>query len=451
MVTQIKIKKGLDLKLKGEAQQLVVEPDTSEVYGLIPDDFYGITPKLAVKEGDAVKVGTVVFFDKTNPELKVVSPVCGTIKAVNRGERRKIMSIEIAASNTTTSEVFDKTDLAVVSKEELKSILLKSGMFAFFKQRPYDIVANPSINPKAIFISCFDSAPLAQDIDFILKDKAMDFHAGVKALSKISDVFLGTKPQSSDFFKSTKDAQITEFSGPHPAGNVGVQIHHISPINKGEVVWTISPMDVAMIGKFLQTGVLDFSRKVAVVGSEVVNPIYVNTVYGAGISSIVKQNTNTQNSLRYINGNPLTGSKTSSDGFLSAFAHQITIIPEGDDVHEMFGWIAPRFNQFSVSRSYFSWIKDLFVKNPYALDARIKGGERHMIASGEYDRVFPMDIYPEFLLKAILAGDIDKMEALGIYEVAPEDFALCEFVCSSKVEVQKVVRQGLDLLYNEMN
>jgi Na+-transporting NADH:ubiquinone oxidoreductase subunit A len=230
-----------------------------------------------------------------------------------------------------------------------------------------------------------------------------------------------------------------------------VQIHHISPINKGEVVWTISPMDVAMIGKFLQTGVLDFSRKVALVGSEVVNPVYVNTVYGAGISSIVKQNVNTQNSLRYINGNPLTGSKTSSDGFLSAFAHQITIIPEGDDVHEMFGWIAPRFNQFSVSRSYFSWIKDLFVKNPYALDARIKGGERHMIASGEYDRVFPMDIYPEFLLKAILAGDIDKMEALGIYEVAPEDFALCEFVCSSKVEVQKVVRQGLDLLYNEMN
>ena len=374
--------------------------------------------------------------------MKVVSPVCGEVKAVNRGERRKIMSVEIALSGEQNQEEID------APKEDVFKILLETGLFAFFKQRPYDIVADPNAMPKAIFISAFDSAPLAPDYDFVLADEKAYFQKGVDELAKLSEVYVGVRANS--IFADVQNAKVTAFDGPHPAGNVGVQINHLNPINKGEVVWVVNPADVAIIGKYFATGKLDFTRIVALAGSEVKNPCYVRAMLGAPISAVVNGNVNKDRTLRYINGNPLSGVQTAENAYLSAVAHQVTVIPEGDDVNEMLGWIAPRFSQFSVSRSYFSWLRNLFCKQGYTLDARVKGGERHMIMSGEYDSVLPMDILPEYLIKAIIAWDIDKMEALGIYEVAPEDFALCEFVDSSKLELQHIVRKGLDDLREEM-
>lgn len=441
-MNQVKLKRGLDIKLKGCAERKVVDAASCEVVALVPDDFYGIVPKLLVREGDAVKIGTPVFYDKNHPEVKVVSPVCGEVKAVNRGERRKIMSVEIALSGEQNQEEID------VPKEDVFKILLETGLFAFFKQRPYDIVADPNAMPKAIFISAFDSAPLAPDYDFVLADEKAYFQKGVDELAKLSEVYVGVRANS--IFADVQNAKVTAFDGPHPAGNVGVQINHLNPINKGEVVWVVNPADVAIIGKYFATGKLDFTRIVALAGSEVKNPCYVRAMLGAPISAVVNGNVNKDRTLRYINGNPLSGVQTAENAYLSAVAHQVTVIPEGDDVNEMLGWIAPRFSQFSVSRSYFSWLRNLFCKQGYTLDARVKGGERHMIMSGEYDSVLPMDILPEYLIKAIIAWDIDKMEALGIYEVAPEDFALCEFVDSSKLELQHIVRKGLDDLREEM-
>ncbi len=441
-MNQVKLKRGLDIKLKGQAEQKIAEAKACDVVALVPDDFYGIVPKLAVREGDAVKIGTPIFFDKNHQDVKVVSPVCGSVKAVNRGERRIIMSIEIAVSDSQ-----EQAEVSV-SKDDVFKVLLETGLFAFFKQRPYDIVANPDDMPKAIFISAFDSAPLAPNYDFVLADEKEYFQRGIDELAKLAEVNVGVRANS--IFADVKNAKVTAFDGPHPAGNVGVQINHVNPINKGEIVWVVNPADVAIIGKYFATGKLDFTRVVAVVGSEVKAPCYVKTILGAPVSSVVNGNIKSNRTLRYINGNPLTGVKTSAEGYLSAVAHQITIIPEGDDTDEMLGWIAPRFSQFSVSRSYFSWLRCLFCKQGYTLDARVKGGERHMIMSGEYDSVLPMDILPEFLIKAIIAWDIDKMEALGIYEVAPEDFALCEFVDSSKLELQNIVRKGLDDLRGEM-
>ncbi|MBE6313037.1 MAG: Na(+)-translocating NADH-quinone reductase subunit A [Bacteroidales bacterium] len=441
-MNQVKLKRGLDIKLKGCAERKVVDAASCEVVALVPDDFYGIVPKLLVREGDAVKIGTPVFYDKNHPEVKVVSPVCGEVKAVNRGERRKIMSVEIALSGEQNQEEID------APKEDVFKILLETGLFAFFKQRPYDIVADPNAMPKAIFISAFDSAPLAPDYDFVLADEKAYFQKGVDELAKLSEVYVGVRANS--IFADVQNAKVTAFDGPHPAGNVGVQINHLNPINKGEVVWVVNPADVAIIGKYFATGKLDFTRIVALAGSEVKNPCYVRAMLGAPISAVVNGNVNKDRTLRYINGNPLSGVQTAENAYLSAVAHQVTIIPEGDDVNEMLGWIAPRFSQFSVSRSYFSWLRNLFCKQGYTLDARVKGGERHMIMSGEYDSVLPMDILPEYLIKAIIAWDIDKMEALGIYEVAPEDFALCEFVDSSKLELQHIVRKGLDDLREEM-
>ena len=441
-MNQVKLKRGLDIKLKGCAERKVVDAASCEVVALVPDDFYGIVPKLLVREGDAVKIGTPVFYDKNHPEVKVVSPVCGEVKAVNRGERRKIMSVEIALSGEQNQEEID------APKEDVFKILLETGLFAFFKQRPYDIVADPNAMPKAIFISAFDSAPLAPDYDFVLADEKAYFQKGVDELAKLSEVYVGVRANS--IFADVQNAKVTAFDGPHPAGNVGVQINHLNPINKGEVVWVVTPADVAIIGKYFATGKLDFTRIVALAGSEVKNPCYVRAMLGAPISAVVNGNVNKDRTLRYINGNPLSGVQTAENAYLSAVAHQVTVIPEGDDVNEMLGWIAPRFSQFSVSRSYFSWLRNLFCKQGYTLDARVKGGERHMIMSGEYDSVLPMDILPEYLIKAIIAWDIDKMEALGIYEVAPEDFALCEFVDSSKLELQHIVRKGLDDLREEM-
>ena len=305
------------------------------------------------------------------------------------------------------------------------------------------------VAPRAIFISAFDSNPLAPDFEYVLKGEEANFQTGLDALAKIAKTYLGISiKQKSTALTQAKNVTVTVFDGPNPAGNVGVQINHVAPVVKGETVWTIGAEAVIFIGRLFNTGRVDLTRTVAVTGSEVVKPAYCKLKVGALLTHVFAGNVTKDKELRYISGNVLTGKQVKPNGFLGAFDSQLTVIPEGDDIHEMLGWIMPRFNQFSVNRSYFSWL--MGNKKEYVLDARIKGGERHMIMSGEYDKVFPMDILPEFLIKAIIAGDIDRMEALGIYEVAPEDFALCEFVDSSKLELQRIVRAGLDMLRAEM-
>ncbi len=449
MANVIKLRKGLDINLKGKASQELMSVKEPGFYALVPDDFTGVTPKVVVKEQEYVMAGGPLFIDKNHPELKFVSPVSGVVTSVERGARRKVLNIVVEAAAEQDYEEFGKKDVNALNGESVKAALLEAGMFAFIRQRPYDVIADPTMYPKAIFVSAFDSNPLAPDFEFALKGEEANFQTGLDALSKMAKTYLSISvKQKAVALTQARNVTITAFDGPNPAGNVGVQINHISPVVKGETVWTIGAEAVIFIGRLFNTGRVDMTRKVAVTGSEVLKPAYCKLKVGALLTNVFSGNVTTGRDLRYISGNVLTGKKVNPNGFLGAFDSQLTVIPEGDDIHEMLGWIMPRFNQFSVNHSYFSWL--LGNNKEYVLDARIKGGERHMIMSNEYDKVFPMDIFPEYLVKAIIAGDIDRMEALGIYEVAPEDFALCEFVCSSKVEVQRIVRAGLDMLRAEM-
>ncbi len=448
MANLIKLRKGLDINLKGKAAVEVVAVKEPGFYALCPDDFTGVTPKVVVKEQEYVMAGGPLFIDKNHPEVQFVSPVSGVVTSVERGARRKVLSITVEAAQEQDYEEFGKEDVSKMDAVSVKAALLKSGMFAFIKQRPYDIVADPTVAPRAIFVSAFDTNPLAPDFELALKGEEANFQTGLDALAKIAKTYLSISVnQKAAALTQAKNVTLTVFDGPHPAGNVGVQINNIAPINKGETVWTIDPQAVIFIGRLFNTGHVDLTRLVAVTGSEVKKPSYCKLKVGALLTNVFAGNVSTDKNLRYISGNVLTGKQITANGFLGAFHSQVTVIPEGDDVHEMLGWIMPRFDQFSTSHSYFSW---LMGKKEYTLDARVKGGERHMIMSNEYDRVLPMDIMPEYLIKAIIAGDIDRMEALGIYEVAPEDFALCEFVCSSKMELQRIVREGLDMLRREM-
>ena len=449
MANVIKLRKGLDINLKGKAAEQVVAVKEPGFYSLVPDDFTGVTPKVVVKEQEYVMAGGPLFIDKNHPEVKFVSPVSGVVTSVERGARRKVMNIVVEAAKEQDYVEFGKMEPAKMNAQQVKEALLNAGLFAFIRQRPYDVIADPNVNPKAIFVSAFDSSPLAPDFELALKGEEANFQTGLDALAKMAKTYLSIHVnQKSAALTAAKNVEINVFDGPHPAGNVGVQINHLSPVVKGETVWTIGAEAVLFIGRLMNTGRVDFTRTVAVTGSEVLKPAYCKLKVGALLTDVFKGNVTAGKELRYISGNVLTGKKISANGYLGAFHSQLSVIEEGNDTHEMLGWIMPRFNQFSTSHSYFSW---LMGKKEYSFDARIKGGERHMIMSNEYDRVFPMDIFPEYLVKAIIAGDIDRMEALGIYEVAPEDFALCEFVCSSKVEVQRIVRAGLDLLRAEMN
>ena len=448
MANVIKLRKGLDINLKGKAPHEWLGVKDPGFYSLVPDDFTGVTPKVVVKEQEYVMAGGPLFIDKNHPELKFVSPVSGVVTSVERGARRKVMNIVVEAAAEQDYEEFGRKDPAQMTGEEVKDLLLRAGMFAFIRQRPYDVIADPTQQPKAIFVSAFDSSPLAPDFEFVLKGEEDNFQTGLTALSRMAKTCLGIRSsQSSKALTEAKHVDVNVFEGPHPAGNVGVQINHVAPIAKGETVWTLGAEAVIFIGRLMNTGRVDLTRAVALTGSEVLKPGYCKLKVGALLTNVFKGNVTTDKDLRYISGNVLTGKQVSPNGFLGAFHTQLTVIPEGGGTHEMLGWIMPRLDQFSTSHSYFSWLRG---KKEYVLDARVKGGERHMIMSNEYDRVFPMDIFPEYLVKAIIAGDIDRMEALGIYEVAPEDFALCEFVCSSKVEVQRIVRAGLDMLRAEM-
>ena len=440
MAKVIKLRKGLDVKLKGTAALETLPVKMSEEYALCPDDFCGVKPKPVVKEGDEVKVGDALFVDKLHPEVKFVSPVSGVVSQIERGDRRKLLSIRVKADGKQTAHKFEV-------KGDVKALMLESGLFGMMLQRPYAVVPNPEDKPKSLFVSAFNSMPLAQNFEYVLQGQEAEFQAGLTALSKLAPVYLGvSSKQTPKALLEAKDCVVNVFDGPAPAGNVGVQINHIDPVNKGEVVWTMAPEVVIMLGRLLKNGVVDFSRKIAVAGSEVKAPKYAQVIVGAKLGDILEGQIDKSANNRIIDGNVMTGMKSSLDGFLGAQTTEVNVIPEGDDADEMLGWIMPRFNQFSTSRTYFSW---LMPKKEYRLDARVKGGERHMIFSGEYDKVFPMDIYAGYLIKAIIAGDIDRQEALGIYEVAPEDFALAEFVCSSKLELQRIVRQGLDTLRKE--
>ena len=443
-----KIKKGLDIMLEGAAEQQLAVCPLAETYAVKPADFNGIVPKLAVKEGCSVKAGDPLFVDKATEKIAVVSPVSGTVKAIERGERRKLLRICIESDGKQDYKSFNAPDPEKASGEEVHALMLEAGMAAFLRQRPYDVIADPEQKPKSIFVSAFSTMPLAADFSFVAKGREGDFKTGIAALSRIAPVYVGINPQqiNSELLPITH-AKVSVFSGPNPAGNVGVQINHIDPVNKGETVWTMAPEHVIMLGELFRTGKVNLTRRIAVAGSMITAPAYVETLIGAPMTAIIGDKIKGTGHVRIIGGNPLVGERSGMDDYLGAFCTEVCAIPEGDDVNEAFGWIMPRLNQFSTSRSYFSW---LFGKSKkYDLDCRIKGGERHIIMSGEYDRVFPMDIYAGYLIKAIITGDIDRQEALGIYEVAPEDFAVAEFVDSSKLELQKIVREGLDLLRKE--
>lgn len=443
----IKLRRGLDIKLAGGAEKRLFAPSKSGRYALQPADFPGVTPRVVVKEGDTVRAGDALFQNKACPEVKFASPVGGTVTAIMRGERRKVLYVEVTADGKQEAADFGKKDVSALDGHAVVSAMLEAGLFGFITQLPYAVSANPQTQPKAIFVSALRDKPLAADFEYELEGQEQSFQAGLTALSKIARTYLGIgAKQTADALVNARDVEVNVFDGPCPAGNVGVQVNHIDPVNKGEVVWTVDPTVVLFIGRLFLTGRVDMTRRVAFVGSEVEAPAYTDMIVGQELAGLLDHGVRTDRKVRIVNGNVLTGKPTSRDGFLGAYSSEITVIPEGDDADELAGWIMPRLKQFSVSRSYFSWLRRGV---EYVLDARVKGGERHIIMSGEYDRMLPMDIYAEFLIKAILAGDIDKMEQLGIYEVAPEDFALAEFVDSSKLELQRIVREGLDLLRKE--
>lgn len=454
MTRVIRLRRGLDINLAGRAEKTIVALKPDGTFALRPDSFEGIKPKVLVKEGDKVKAGEALFINKAYPNVKFSSPVSGTVSLVERGDRRKLLSVRIEADKEQEFIDFGVNDIATLSGEQVVENLLEAGLFGYINQLPYAISTNPETKPKAIFVSALRDMPLAGDFEFELQGQKKDFQTGLTALSRIAKTYLGIGSEQ-NITVAGNDVEVVKFSGKCPAGNVGVQVNHIDPVNKGEVVWTVDPTAVIFFGRLFNTGKVDLRRTVALAGSEVTSPHYTEMLVGQNIDTLLNGAYDSTKSVRIIMGNPLTGKPVAQNSseephhtrFLGAHTSEITIIPEGDKADEFAGWIMPRLGQFSVSRSYFSWL--LGRKKEYKLDARIKGGERHIIMSGEYDSVLPMDIYGEYLIKAIITGDIDKQEQLGIYEVSPEDFALAEFVDSSKLELQRIVREGLDVLRKE--
>lgn len=445
----INLKRGLNIRLKGDAEKVLGTHIAAVKVAIKPTDFPGLMPKILVKAGQQVKAGEPLFFDKSNPEILYTSPVSGEVLAINRGERRKVLEVVVNADGKNDCVEFVKTDPLKLSREEIKEEIKASGMWPFLKQRPYGTVAKPDSTPLHIFISGFDSAPLAPDYEFVLEGQTSAFQTGINALSKLTDgkIQVGIRPdQANGFFSGIKNIVINQFSGPHPAGNVGIQIHHVCPINKGDLIWTINPQEVLYIGRLFETGKVDFSKIIALTGSEVTAPKYVKVVHGICLSELLKKATRREVKERFISGNVLTGKRTETDDYLGFYDQQITVIPEGD-YFEFLGWAMPRLNKFSISRSYFSWLTP---KKVYKADSNLNGEERAYVVTGQYEKVLPMDILPVFLMKAIIANDIDKMEQLGIYEVIEEDLALCEYVCTSKIEVQRILRDGITVMIKEL-
>ena len=444
----VSLKKGLNLNLAGglgdDAPVVAVTPSR---IAIVPDDFPGFTPKLDVAEGDCVVAGTPLLHDKSDSRVKLVSPVGGTVEAVVRGARRKIERVVVKTDAASSGTADSFGSLGSANGEALRTALMESGLWAMMRRRPYDIVPLPSDEPRSIMVTAMDTAPLALSLEKMVAGCETDIKAGVKALKKLTSgtIYIGVGVGSA--MPDIEDAEIVEFPHIHPAGNAGVQIANIEPVNKGEVVWTLDIVTLARIGHLISTGSVDWSVSVAVTGSELVTPKIVKTVAGADMADVIggdiKEDSRHH---RVISGNVLTGVPVGTDGFLRYPYRQVTVIPEGDDADEFMGWASMSPSKMSVSPSFIG----RFLRRKFAPDARLNGGRRAMIMSGEYDKVFPMDVLPEYLVKAILAKDIDRMEALGIYEVAPEDFALAEYVDPSKLELQKIVRDGLDYLRSEV-
>lgn len=450
MSNDIKIKKGLDIKLVGEAEQKTENAILSNYYSIKPEDFHGVTPKLILKEEAKVKAGEPIFYNKNLEDVKFVSPVSGTILEIKRGAKRKILSVKIEADKEQVSLIHDKIDLKNAKAEVIKKFLLNSGCWPFIKQRPYDVIANPESEPKSIFVSAYATAPLAADYDYVLKGKEKELQAAIDGLSKLTSgqIHVGIGAKSNSVFNSINGIVKHKISGPHPAGNVGVLINKIDPVNKGEVVWTITPQDLIIIGEMFLTGKFNPERIVALVGSSVKKPRYFRTKIGSEIATMVYDNgVDKDGNDRIISGNVLTGKQIEPDGYLDFYSNTVTVIPEGDD-YELFGWSKPVFDKVSVSRALtFSWLNP---NKKYDLTTNTNGEHRAFVLTGTYEDVFPMDIYPLQILKACKYQDLDEMEALGMYEVAPEDFALTEFICVSKQPHQKIIRDGLDLMIKEI-
>ena len=450
----VKLKKGFDINLAGKAEKKIAASPQPETFALKPTDFVGMKrPKLLVAEGDNVLAGTPVMYDKMQEDVMFCSPVSGEIVEVKRGAKRKILEVKILADKEIEYESFDSytiSDLASLSREEAKAQMLKGGVWPNIIQRPFGVVANENDTPKSIFVSTFDTHPLAADLAFTLSNDAEAFKIGIAVLNKFTEgtVHINHNPgaEVSSVFSGAENAQHNKVSGPHPAGNVGVQIHHIDPVNKGEVVWTVSPYGVAQIGKLFKDGRYDASKLVALAGSEVSKPQYYHTYTGACINKMVDGNLK-QDHVRYISGNALTGERIEANGYLGFYANLLSVLPEGDHA-DFLGWIMPKKDVLSFHRAWglFSFLngKD----KEYRLDTNTNGEERAFVQTGTFEQVVPMDIYPTYLIKAIMSEDFDNMEGLGIYEVVEEDLALCEYVDVSKHDIQQIVREGLELMQN---
>lgn len=441
----IDLKKGLNIPVSGTAALETKKTIVPDVVAVKPSDFKGLFPRLLVKEGDKVLAGSPVLADKQNPDILVTSPVGGTVQEIVRGEKRKLLAVLIKAD--AAGEAVDFGTGMPANAEAVKETLLKSGLWPFIIQRPYGIIANPAVTPKAVFVSAFSTAPLAADAEYALGGEVDAIQAGVSAVAKIAKVIVCVNDSASAFAKLS-DATIYTVNGKkHPAGNVGVQISHISPIKKGETVWTLSLEALAAIGKLIKTGKVDLTRKVAVTGPAAIEPAYVTALPGTPIAALKAFYNSAEAELRFISGDILSGENVGENGYLGFKDNQVTIMKEGRE-REWFGWAKPfRFNQFSSSMTYFSW---LLPKKKYNMDTNVHGGPRAFVLSDVYGKVLPMDLYPVYLVKACLAGDIDKMEKFGIYEVLPEDLALCEFVDPSKNNIQAMIQSGIDLMIKEM-
>lgn len=449
MSKRIKLQRGLDIKIEGSSQKVLMPAKESLLYGVKPVDFPGLTPKLLVKVGDRVLAGSPLFQDKLRPDILFTSPVSGIVSLVERSDKRRVMEVVVERSGEEYVD-FGREEISSISRDKIISKLLSSGLWPAVRQRPYHVVANPTDEPKAIFISGFDSSPLAPDYNFVMDNSQADlFQSGLDVIAKLTSgtlhLVLNGKETPSKVLSEAKNVEISYFQGPHPAGNVGVQIHHLDPINKGEVVWFVNLQDVIAIGRLFEEGIYKPERVVALAGSEVVATGYYKMLSGASILPLVDGNSKVDN-VRYISGNVLTGAKIEKTGYLGYYDSLVTVIPEGN-YYEMFGWITPGLDKYSFSRTFMSMVCP---KKRFRLDTNLHGGERAFVVTGQYEKVVPMDIYPMQLFKAILAEDVELMEQLGIYEVAEEDFALCEFICPSKVEIQSIIRSGIDMMISEM-
>ena len=442
---EVRLKRGFDIKLQGRAEDTFLDVPQPNLFAVKPTDVFGIAPipKVTVEVGEEVRAGGPLFFDKPSPNIIYSAPVSGEVVDVRRGAKRAISEVVILADREIQYHEYGKLDPSTASREDIVARLLESGAWVLMRQRPYHVVPDPEIVPRDIFISCFDTAPLAPDQNLLIKGKEQAFQQGLHFLQKLTtgNVYLGVSPTSAEVFKRAEGARVRTFSGPHPAGNVGVHIHHSAPINKGEVVWTVKPQDVAVIGRLLADGIFDAERVIAVTGSELKKTGYYKTRIGASVKPLIEGNLKNEN-VRVISGNVLSGTSIAKDGFLGLFDDQISVIEEGN-TPEFLGWLFPSYPRPSLSRTFPSF---LFPNREYKVNSNNHGEERAYVMTGQYERVLPMDMYPQHLIKSIMYRDFDEMEGLGIYEVVEEDFALCEFVCTSKQPVLKILREGLDAM-----